>query len=238
MKLVTTYAALQILGPEYQWKTEFYLDGRLKNGALFGNLAVKGYGDPYLVEETYEENKLSLVLFSIKADKLSELLKGIQYVSSQKDESDIFRIEMTLPFRPIWGWDIRFSEGKMEWVVRKAPIVEERNLLDGIKICLDAGHNPGSGAVGPTRLEEKNINWIISNKLRLALKKEGAQIVMTRPRKNDKASLRNRVKIANRKNCRFFISVHNNSVSNGKDPFKKCGTETYYYTPYSRILAG
>ena len=52
MKLVTTYAALQILGPEYQWETEFYLDGRFRNGTLVGDLVAKGYGDPYLVEET------------------------------------------------------------------------------------------------------------------------------------------------------------------------------------------
>lgn len=52
MKLVTTYAALQILGPEFRWNTEFYLDGELRNGTLFGDLIVKGYGDPYLVEET------------------------------------------------------------------------------------------------------------------------------------------------------------------------------------------
>ena len=52
MKLVTTYIALQILGPDYRWKTEFYLDGRYRKGTLFGDLIVKGYGDPYLVEET------------------------------------------------------------------------------------------------------------------------------------------------------------------------------------------
>jgi D-alanyl-D-alanine carboxypeptidase/D-alanyl-D-alanine-endopeptidase (penicillin-binding protein 4) len=52
MKLVTTYSALQILGPDYSWKTEFYLDGTLKNGTLFGDLVIKGYGDPYLLDET------------------------------------------------------------------------------------------------------------------------------------------------------------------------------------------
>ena len=52
MKLVTTYAALQILGPEYRWKTEFYLHGKMQGDTLRGNLVVKGYGDPYLVEET------------------------------------------------------------------------------------------------------------------------------------------------------------------------------------------
>ncbi|HEY5734459.1 MAG TPA: D-alanyl-D-alanine carboxypeptidase, partial [Gammaproteobacteria bacterium] len=36
MKLVTTYVALQMLGPDYRWKTEFYLDGRFRKGTLFG----------------------------------------------------------------------------------------------------------------------------------------------------------------------------------------------------------
>lgn len=52
MKVVTTYAALHLLGPDYQWQTRFYLDGRLRGQTLAGNLYVKGYGDPYLVEET------------------------------------------------------------------------------------------------------------------------------------------------------------------------------------------
>jgi len=48
MKLVTTYAALELLGPTYQWKTEIYSDGVLKNGVLSGNLYLKGGGDPKL----------------------------------------------------------------------------------------------------------------------------------------------------------------------------------------------
>lgn len=48
MKLVTTYAALELLGPNYQWQTEFYSDGPLKDGVLHGNLYLKGGGDPKL----------------------------------------------------------------------------------------------------------------------------------------------------------------------------------------------
>ena len=46
MKLLTTYAGLEVLGPSYTWKTEAYLDGKLENGILQGNLVLKGYGDP------------------------------------------------------------------------------------------------------------------------------------------------------------------------------------------------
>ncbi|GGJ89856.1 D-alanyl-D-alanine carboxypeptidase/D-alanyl-D-alanine endopeptidase [Pseudomonas matsuisoli] len=48
MKLVTTFAALELLGPTYQWRTEFYTDGQVKNGVLHGNLYLKGGGDPKL----------------------------------------------------------------------------------------------------------------------------------------------------------------------------------------------
>jgi len=46
MKLLTTYAGLELLGPSYTWKTEAYLDGKLEKGVLQGNLILKGYGDP------------------------------------------------------------------------------------------------------------------------------------------------------------------------------------------------
>lgn len=53
MKLLTTYSALEILGPAYQWKTEAYLDGILENGVLQGNLIFKGYGEPKLTIEQF-----------------------------------------------------------------------------------------------------------------------------------------------------------------------------------------
>ncbi|MDP2694162.1 MAG: D-alanyl-D-alanine carboxypeptidase/D-alanyl-D-alanine-endopeptidase [Gallionella sp.] len=53
MKLLTTYAALDMLGPVYSWKTEAYLDGELKDGVLYGNLVLKGYGDPKLTLEQF-----------------------------------------------------------------------------------------------------------------------------------------------------------------------------------------
>ncbi len=53
MKLLTTFAALETLGPAYRWKTEVYIDGKLENGVLRGNLIFKGYGDPKLTLEQF-----------------------------------------------------------------------------------------------------------------------------------------------------------------------------------------
>ena len=55
MKLVTTYAALDLLGRDYRWKTEAYLGGKLsKAGTLTGNLILKGYGDPKITVEQWQ----------------------------------------------------------------------------------------------------------------------------------------------------------------------------------------
>ncbi|MFO1397824.1 MAG: D-alanyl-D-alanine carboxypeptidase/D-alanyl-D-alanine-endopeptidase [Burkholderiales bacterium] len=55
MKLVTTYAALDLLGRDYRWKTEAYLDGKLDAaGTLDGNLVLKGYGDPKITIEQWQ----------------------------------------------------------------------------------------------------------------------------------------------------------------------------------------
>jgi len=51
MKLVTTFAALDLLGPAYQWTTQIALDGRVEAGVLKGNLVIQGGGDPKLVVE-------------------------------------------------------------------------------------------------------------------------------------------------------------------------------------------
>lgn len=51
MKLVTTYAALEQLGPTYVWRTPLYLDGVIDNGAFRGTVYIQGSGDPKLVSE-------------------------------------------------------------------------------------------------------------------------------------------------------------------------------------------
>lgn len=51
MKLLTTFSALELLGPGYTFRTPVFLGGPIKDGALQGNLYIQGGGDPKLTTE-------------------------------------------------------------------------------------------------------------------------------------------------------------------------------------------
>jgi D-alanyl-D-alanine carboxypeptidase/D-alanyl-D-alanine-endopeptidase (penicillin-binding protein 4) len=51
VKIFTAAAALRTLKPEYTFRTAVYGDGKLKQGTYEGNVYIKGFGDPTLVEE-------------------------------------------------------------------------------------------------------------------------------------------------------------------------------------------
>jgi D-alanyl-D-alanine carboxypeptidase/D-alanyl-D-alanine-endopeptidase (penicillin-binding protein 4) len=53
IKVMTTFAALDMLGPAYTWKTHAYLGGRLENGVLAGDLFLVGGGDPFMTSERW-----------------------------------------------------------------------------------------------------------------------------------------------------------------------------------------
>jgi len=53
IKLVTTFAALDMLGPAYTWHTRAAIRGSLSDGALDGDLILQGGGDPYMTLERW-----------------------------------------------------------------------------------------------------------------------------------------------------------------------------------------
>lgn len=68
MKLVTTLAALDLLGPQYRWKTNVYTNGNIQQGVLHGDLIWQGSGDPKLVPE-----ELSKIMASIRQLGINEI---------------------------------------------------------------------------------------------------------------------------------------------------------------------
>jgi len=79
MKLVTTQAALDMLGPHYMWKTHVYITGPIKpNGVLDGDVILRGGLDPKMTVEnaTHLLQKLrSLGVQKIQGDVLID--KGL-----------------------------------------------------------------------------------------------------------------------------------------------------------------
>jgi len=72
MKLATTTAALDTLGPAFVWRTPVYIEGSVREGVLQGNVYVRGSGDPRFV-----------------AERVWLLMRRIQGLGIQKIQGDI-----------------------------------------------------------------------------------------------------------------------------------------------------
>jgi D-alanyl-D-alanine carboxypeptidase/D-alanyl-D-alanine-endopeptidase (penicillin-binding protein 4) len=73
MKLLTTLTGLDILGPQYRWRTNVYTDGVIRQGVLKGNLYLQGTGDPKLIPE-----------------ELAKMMKELQGLGIQKIDGNLF----------------------------------------------------------------------------------------------------------------------------------------------------
>jgi N-acetylmuramoyl-L-alanine amidase len=101
---------------------------------------------------------------------------------------------------------------------------------------LDPGHSPDLGAVGPTRLYEKDVNLWIAHKVRKVLEENGAKVIQTRYG-HEPVELYDRPGAAVDFDADMLISIHNNALPDGVNPFENNGTSTYYYHPQSKPLA-
>ncbi len=67
-KIITSVAALSLLGNDYTFKTEFFSGGGISDGVLHGGLYIKGYGDP-----TFSEGHLGYIVFQLKQRGVKEI---------------------------------------------------------------------------------------------------------------------------------------------------------------------
>ena len=67
MKLLTTYAALELLGPTFKWHTRVYTNGEVNGDVLEGDLILVGAGDPKLTEERIWKLLRDLRAYGIRA---------------------------------------------------------------------------------------------------------------------------------------------------------------------------
>jgi N-acetylmuramoyl-L-alanine amidase len=100
-----------------------------------------------------------------------------------------------------------------------------------------SAHCSLDGALGPKETFEVDVNLVIATKLKNRLTDLGADVRMIRTG-DDNVDLPDRPKLAKELGGDIFVSVHNNALGDGEDPFAQPrGFQVYYYHRHSRELA-
>jgi N-acetylmuramoyl-L-alanine amidase len=214
---------------------------------------------PYQVVQTIKPNSLVLKLYGVTADtdwvsdphlnanssdedKTSTSVKHklIDTVTWNQPVDGQYDVTVTMKGHRQWGFKVDYEGSELRLHVRRPPHIDTingSNSFGGLRICIDPGHGGKEvGAVGPSGVTESNVNLGIALRLKDLLEKSGAQVIMTRT--GDQAvSLEERVRIANENKVQILLSIHNNSLPDGRDPWQEHGTSSYYYHPQSTELS-
>ena len=193
---------------------------------------------PFRVKQQLNPPALFLTIYGvtsntdwIRYDLRDKVIRDIQWAQPKKE---VYQLKVYLNLKQQWGYDVFYEGSALILEIKNQPKLKRR--LEGLKIAVDPGHCPDPGAIGPTGLEEKVVNLEIAKKLKKILEKNGADVIMTRSGM-DSLALYDRPKIAIEEKCDILISVHNNALPDGINPFYNNGTSTYYYHPQSLALA-
>lgn len=193
---------------------------------------------PFRIEQQLNPSALFLTIYGvtsntdwIRYDSNDKLIKEIQWTQPKKEA---YQLQIYLNLEQQWGYDVFYQGDVLILEIKDKPKLKKK--LEGLKIVLDPGHSPDPGAVGPTGLEERVVNFQIAKKLKEILEQDGAEVILTRGGM-DSMALYDRPKIAIQEKCDILISIHNNALPDGINPFYNNGTSTYYYHPQAFALA-
>jgi N-acetylmuramoyl-L-alanine amidase len=110
--------------------------------------------------------------------------------------------------------------------------------ISGANVVLDPGHGGNeTGAVGPSGLLEKDVNFGVTQEVKQSLEQQGASVVLTRTGDYN-TTIKTRAEIAVALQPQVFLSIHHNAEPDG--PSEVPGNETYYQiaSADSKRLAG
>jgi serine-type D-Ala-D-Ala carboxypeptidase/endopeptidase (penicillin-binding protein 4) len=87
-KILTSVAALDLLGPAFKWRTNAYLNGKLENSILAGDLLIVGGGDPLL-----DSTKLTAWFAQLQKRGIKEIAGNIiidrqRFALNEKDHAN------------------------------------------------------------------------------------------------------------------------------------------------------
>lgn len=106
LKLVTTAAALSILGPDFRYSTQVVSSGKISRSVLRGDLIIRGSGDPTIGSTSMFPQKEPGAVFDAWADSLEALgiekIDGNIVVDPNYFTSDIFPLGWSIEDEPYY----------------------------------------------------------------------------------------------------------------------------------------
>lgn len=194
----------------------------------------------YKIRDERNPSRIEIGFFGVVShlDQISyapgtELIEEIRW---DEPSDNVLKLKIQLT-DDSWGYKTRWDGGNFVLSIKKPPIAK-RNVK-GLRITIDPGHGgeDSFGAIGPTRLAEKDINLAVSMELAELLEKKGAMVTLTRS-DDMEVDLISRPATAAEEDSDLLISIHHNALPDGVNPCSgEYGTGTYYYHPQSRDLA-
>ena len=151
MKIITSAAALTLLGPDYRYRTTFLTDGEVRDSLLDGNLLVIGRGDPTVSDRMRgtATTVMDALADSLRAHRIRQISGSLARVGNAFPDS-IYGYG--------WEWDdlgeyygagvdeLIFNEGMSPTTLRPPPDTARDSLYSGpakdpAKAYLDALHD-------------------------------------------------------------------------------------------------
>ncbi len=201
---------------------------------------------PYTAEETATGLRLTLYYTNLHTnwvvyDSSDTFVKNVAFRQAGTNKAEI---DFETGTEAVWGYNISYSGKSLLVELRRKPVpaMAWPRPLAGLSVVVDPGHSPKftspyDGAIGPKATYEFQVNLAIAQKLKEKLLTLGASVQMTR-NGDENVPLPDRPRLAKEMGGDILISVHNNAIGDGEDPFAQPrGFSVYYAHRHSRDLA-
>ncbi len=196
---------------------------------------------PFRVQQSSSPQTLKVIFYGVTAntdwirrDFDDQLFK---HISWQQESDGVYSVTIELNQNQQWGYEASYEKNRFFIDIKKTPKISrwKRRSLQNKTILLDPGHEPDTGAIGPSGFKEKDANLQLALTLAKKLQNAGARVKFTRQQEG--SELGERLRLAMITDADVLLSLHHNGVPAGVNPLKNHGTSTYYYHPQSYELA-
>jgi N-acetylmuramoyl-L-alanine amidase len=197
---------------------------------------------PFRIDESIEGPSLRIRMYGAFAAtdfiRYGNDRSGVRGVRWDELPGALATVDVAMRQKTLWGYHARWNGDTLELIIKKPPRFARAPAaaLNGLLVAIDPGHSPDAGAIGPLGTQERDVNLAIAKRLAAHIERLGGRAVLTRYA-NVPVGLYDRPELAARWGADILISVHNNALPDGADPFTHHGYSVYYYQPQSLDLA-